>query len=118
MEAQKQSLEEQKARINELNTVWYCVATSKVLKNAKIITNTGLFQSKKVMDTDFDKTVFTQNDLRTLSTIPTDSKSIKIISSHPQDSYKLVTGDDKKITIEIGNPTKFWSVSKYLVVQI
>ncbi len=115
---QQKAMEEQKSRINELNAVWYCVATSKVLKNAKIITNTGLFQSKKVMDTDFDKTVFTQTDLRTLSTVQTDSKTIKIISSHPQDSYKLVTGDDKNITIEIGNPTKFWSVSKYLVVQI
>lgn len=115
---QHEALEEQRSRINELNTVWYCVATSKVLKNAKIITNTGLFQSKKVLDTDFDKKAFAQADLRVISTIPTGSKTIKIVSSHPQDSYKLVTGDDKNITIEIVNASKFWSVSKYLVVEI
>lgn len=115
---QQNTLEEQQSRINELNAVWYCVASSKALKNAKIITNTGLFQSKKVLDADFDTRAFTRADLRTLSSIATDSKTIKIVSSHPQDSYNLITGDDKNITIDIINPAKFWSVSKYLVVQI
>ena len=118
LEEQKKSLEEKTSRINDLNRVWYCVATSKELKTAKIITNTGLFQSKKVLDTDFDKNAFTQADLRVISSIPTNSKKIKMISSHPEDSYKLVTDDNKSITIEISNATKFWSVSKYLVVQI
>ncbi len=114
---QKKAIEDKTSRINELNTVWYCVASSKELKKAQIITNTGLFQSKKVLNAEFDKTVFTQADLRTITTIPTESKSIKIISSHPQDSYTLIKADDKLITIEITNPAKFWSVSKYLVVQ-
>ncbi len=114
---QKKAIEDKTARINELNTVWICVATSKELKKAQIITNTGLFQSKKVLNAEFDKTAFAQGDLRTITTIPTESRSIKIISSHPQDSYSLVKGDDKNITIEISNSTKFWSVSKYLVVQ-
>ena len=118
IEEQKKSLEEQKSRISDLNRVWYCVATSKELKNARIITNTGLFQTKKVLDTDFDKNAFTQADLRVISSVQTNSKKIKLISSHPEDSYKLVTEDNKNITIEISNATKFWSVSKYLVVQI
>lgn len=115
---QEKALEEQNIRISDLNRVWYCVATSKELKTAKIITNTGLFQSKKVLDTDFDKNAFTQADLRVISTIPTNSKKIKMISSHPEDSYRLLIDDNKIITIEISNPTKFWSISKYLVVQI
>jgi hypothetical protein len=94
------------------------VATSKKLKDAKIISGGGLFQAKKVMATDFDLQNFTQIDLRNVSSIPTNSNKAKILSLHPQSSYKLVTGADKKITIEISNPSKFWSVSKYLVVQI
>lgn len=115
MEQQKSTI---KGQDTNLNTVWYCVATSKKLKEAKIITNTGLFQSKKVMATEFDNTIFTQVDLRNISSIPTNSKKIKIISSHPQSSFNLITGADKMITIEITNPSKFWSVSKYLIVQI
>lgn len=115
MEQQKSTIKGQDA---DINTVWYCVATSKKLKEAKIISTSGLFQTKKALGNEFDKSAFTQVDLRSVSTITTGSKSIKIISAHPLNSYKLVTGVDKTITIEITNPSKFWSVSKYLVVQI
>jgi hypothetical protein len=115
MEQQKSTI---KGQDTNLNTVWYCVASSKKLKEAKIVSAGGLFQSKKVMNNEFDHTVFTQVDMRNISSIPTNSKSIKIISSHPQNSYNLVTATDKNITIEITNTSKFWSVSKYLVVQI
>ena len=115
MEQQKTTIKVQDAN---LNAVWYCIAPSKKLKEAKIVSNAGLFQPKKVLATDFDKSAFTQVDLRNVTSIPTNSKNAKIMSSHPLDSYKLVPGDDKNITIEIINPSKFWSVSKYLVVQI
>ncbi|MDD3323260.1 MAG: hypothetical protein PHS59_17640 [Paludibacter sp.] len=102
----------------DMNTVWYCVASSKQLKEAKIVSGGGLFQAKTVMESDFNQKSFTKIDLRSAKTIATNSTNVKILSSHPQGSYKLVTGTDKKITIDIINPSKFWSVSKYLVVQI
>jgi len=119
---QQNVLEQQKSTIKiqdtDINTVWYCVASSKKLKEAKIISNTGLFQSKKVMNNEFDKKAFTQIDLRNISSIVTNSKNIKIMSSHPKSSYNLITGANKNIIIEITNPSRFWSISKYLVVQI
>jgi len=115
MEQQKSTI---KGQDTDLNTVWYCVATSKILKESKIISASGLFSTQKVMNSEFDKKAFTQVDLRNISSIVTNSKSVKILSSHPINSYNLVTGADKKITIEITNPSRFWSVSKYLVVQI
>jgi predicted nucleic acid-binding Zn-ribbon protein len=115
MEQQKTTIKGQDA---DMNKVWYCVANTKALKAAKVLSAGGLFQAKKVMDTEFDTKAFTEVDLRTVTSIPTNSKSIKIISFHPQSSYSLETGADKIITIKISNPTKFWSVSKYLVVQI
>jgi predicted nucleic acid-binding Zn-ribbon protein len=119
---QQTAIEQQKSTIKvqdtNINTVWYCVATSKKLKEAKIISGGGLFQAKKLLGNDFDNSAFTQVDLRNISSIPTNSKKVKILSLHPQSSYNLVPGTDKNITIEITNPAKFWSVSKYLVVQI
>jgi hypothetical protein len=102
----------------DLHTVWYCLAPLKQLKEEKIVTGGGLFQSKKLSANAFDPSYFTKADLRTLTSIPTNSKKIKILTLHPNDSYKLVVGADKKITIEITNATKFWSTSKYLVVQL
>jgi len=114
MEQQKSTI---KGQDSDINTVWYCVATSKQLKDAKIVSGGGLFQAKTVMGTEFDKNVFTQIDLRSVSSIPTNSNNIKILSSHPKSSYSLVKGNDNKMTIKITDPSKFWSVSKYLVVQ-
>ena len=101
----------------DLNTVWYCIATEKDLKSAKVITSGGLFGTKKVLDRDFDSSIFIKGDLRGISTIETDSKHIKILSSHPKDSYELVVGTDKIVTIKILAPAKFWSISKYLVIK-
>ncbi len=115
MELQKSTIETQD---KNMNIVWYCLGSSKKLKEAKIISTSGLFNTKKGMGKDFDQSAFTQVDMRTITSIPTNSKSIKFISSHPVSSYSLVIGDDKNITIEITNQSKFWSVSKYLVVQI
>jgi predicted nuclease with TOPRIM domain len=119
---QQTVLEQQSSTIQgqdvNLNTVWYCVATPKTLKEANIVTTSGLFQPKKVMSNDFDKSAFTQIDLRNNTSIQTNSTRVKILSSHPEGSYTLESGIDKKITIQITNPSKFWSVSKYLVVQI
>ncbi|HET7732818.1 MAG TPA: hypothetical protein VFK73_03190, partial [Paludibacter sp.] len=110
---QQTAMEQQKSTIKgqdtDLNTVWYCVATAKKLKEEKIVSTAGLFQSKKVLDNEFDKDAFTQVDLRNVSSIPTNSKRVKILSLHPKNSYNLVTGTDKNITIEITNPSKFWS---------
>lgn len=100
-----------------INTVWYSVATYEVLKNARVISTNGLFRPRTVLDKDFDRSVFIQTDLRNMSSVTTGSKRIKILSSHPQDSYNLVKDENKIITIDIINPTRFWSVSRYLVVQ-
>jgi chromosome segregation ATPase len=119
---QQNELEQQKSALKQqdagLNTVWYRIATSKILKAEKIVTSGGLFQSKKVLDNEFDNNTFIQADLRNILSIPTNSKRITILSSHPKNSYNLIPDTDKNIYIEIINPSKFWSVSKYLVVQI
>lgn len=107
-----------KTQEDNLNSVWYCIASAKKLKDAKILSGTGLFQKRKVMDKEFDQSVFTQADQRVLNSIPFGSKKVKLLSAHPQNSYSLITGTDKTISLQITNPAKFWSVSKYLVVQI
>jgi uncharacterized phage infection (PIP) family protein YhgE len=111
---QKNTLKEQDIA---LNTVHYTVAASKSLKDAGIVASNGLFQPKSVLASNFNKSVFTSVDRRELNSIPTAAKKVKILSSHPADSYSLDVKEDKMVTINIKNADKFWSVSKYLVVQ-
>lgn len=113
--------QKQKATIKDqetaMNRVYYYVGSSKELKEAGIVTSNGLFKAKSVLDGNYNKSVFVEADKRELSSIATGVKKVKILSNHPKDSYTLKTNDDKTVSIVISNVDKFWSVSKYLVIQ-
>ena len=101
----------------DMNSVWYVVGTSTELKASQILTSNGLFRRSTLLDQDFDKAVFIQADKRNVKIISSGTRRAKVLTSHPKESYSLITGDDNLMSIEILNPALFWSISKYLVVQ-
>ena len=107
--AQQAELDRQDAA---LNTVRYCIGTSRDLKDMNIIRN------GEVVTEGYQSDYFTQIDLRKVTSIPLYEKRAELKTKHPQSSYKLVKGEDKMLTLEITNPKEFWSLSKILVIQI
>lgn len=102
-----------------LNTAWFVFGTRKELKDQKILTNTGLFKKGEVLqDSDINKDYFTQIDLRTTKEIKLYSKDADILTTHPAGSYALEKDNQGQLTLKITNPKDFWSVSKYLVIQV
>lgn len=97
----------------ELNTAWFVFGTKNELKEQKILSSGDVLKSG-----DFNKDYFTQIDIRTIKEIKLYSKNAKVLTTHPAGSYKLIKDDQGQYEISISNPTKFWSVSKYLVVQV
>lgn len=69
------------------------------------------------MKGDFDESYFTTGDKRNLSEIPTHSKKAKILTSQPADSYEIVDVNGQKV-VKITDPTKFWQLSNFLVIQV
>ena len=107
--AQHAEIERQDAA---LNTVRYCIGTSRDLKDMNIVRN------GEVVTEGYQSDYFTQIDLRKVTSIPLYEKRAELKTKHPQSSYKLVKGEDKMLTLEITNPKEFWSLSKILVIQI
>ena len=107
--AQQAELERQDAA---LNTVRYCIGTSRDLKDMNIIRN------GEVVTDGYQSDYFTQIDLRRVTSIPVYAKKAELKTKHPKSSYRFVKGEDKMLTLEITNPQEFWSLSKILVVQI
>ncbi|MBL0105591.1 MAG: hypothetical protein IPP51_18490 [Bacteroidetes bacterium] len=102
-----------------LHTAYYVVGKSKDLQTKQVITRTGgLLGIGKtpMLASNIDNSKFTKIDYAQVSTIPIDSKAAKMVTSHPADSYTLNKTKDKVVSIQITNPEKFWSASKYLVV--
>lgn len=113
---------EQQATISQqdatINTVWYCVATNKVLVEKGLITKAGLFSSSEISGQGIDKTQLVQADKRSLNNIPLNTKKATIITKHPESSYQLVEGEDGALTLEITDENAFWNMSNYLIVSI
>lgn len=107
-------------KTDKLNTAYYAFGTSKELKEKGIITKEGGFiglgKSTKVKD-DFNKEYFTKIDVSQTNSITIGAKKVKILTTHPSNSYKLV-GEKSVEKIEILNIEEFWGASKYLVIVI
>ena len=97
----------------QINTVWYAMGTKSELKEMKILSG------KKVLkEAGAKMDYFTKADKRDLKTILTNEKSAKILTTHPEGSYKLERNKEKKYVLTITDADSFWSVSKYLVIQV
>ena len=102
-----------------LHTAWFVFGTKKELKDQNILSGSGLFKKGEVMkDENVNKDYFTEIDIRTTKEIKLYSKSADVLTSHPAGSYELEEDDKGQLTLKIINPEQFWSVSKYLVIQV
>lgn len=96
----------------QLNTAWYVFGTKKELKEQRILAD------GKLMQANFNKNYFTKIDIRVEKEIKLYTKSAKILTIHPADSYKLSQDASSQYILRITNPDLFWSTSKYLVVLV
>ena len=113
---ERDSAQETSARFeNELNICYYVVATKSDLKNHNII-ESGFLRRTTLMKGDFDKEFFIIGDKRTLDTLPLKTDKARILTNHPETSYRIVEENGQKV-IKITNPNQFWSLTDYLVVQ-
>lgn len=117
------TLAEQRAEIGrmqtEINTVYYTIGTEKELKKAGVITKKGGFIGigrVATLSQDMNKSEFNSADLTNLREIPLGGKFVKLVTSHPSDSYKITSSSAEKLVIT--DPATFWSQSKYLVAVI
>ena len=67
---------------------------------------------------DFDKEYFTEIDIRDVKEIPLVSKRVSVKTTHPEGSYELKKDNKGQYVLVILDANKFWSVSRYLVVQV
>jgi hypothetical protein len=117
--SQEKNASEQKTE--KLNTAFYVVGTTKELKKNGVITKEGGFigMGKVVeLNTSLDPGYFTKIDITQVKDIPIGGKQVKLVTSHPDGSYKLVEGASATIKLTITDAEKFWSISKYLIISV
>ena len=96
----------------QLHSAWFVFGTKKELKEQNIL------DKGEVLQKNFNKDYFTKIDIRIDKEIKLYSSSAEILTKHPADSYTLQRDAKKQYVLRINDPERFWSVSKYLVVQV
>jgi len=117
-EMQAQIIEEQ---TDELQTAFYVIGTVKELKEHKIITKEGGFigiGKNTKLDDNFDKEYFTEINTESFKKIAIFASKAELITTHPKGSYEFESNNKKIDNLIITDPKAFWSVSKYLVIEV
>jgi len=96
----------------QLNTAWYAFGTKKELKAQNVLDKGDVLRGS------FNKSYFTKVDIRVDKEFKLYSKSAKVLTSHPSNSYNLSKDVNGQYVLRITDPNTFWSTSKYLVVQV
>jgi chromosome segregation ATPase len=106
--------------VNKLNTAHFVVGNSKNLKEKDIIVKKGgflgLFGRVNKLNPQFNRDEFKTVDIQTETIIPLQGEKINIVTVHPSDTYTIIDSSNVKV-LEITDPEKFWTASKYLVVE-
>jgi hypothetical protein len=112
----------QSQKINEqdksLHTAYYCFGTSKELKAQNILSGGGLFSKAKVLQPGFNRDYFIAIDTRDTKEISLFANKAKLRSSHPAGSFEMVKDEDGNFTFKITDAVAFWSIGKYLVIEV
>lgn len=121
IEELKTDVNSKQTKINEqdetIHTAWYVFGTRKELKEQKIITTDGIFSPQRILQSDFNKSYFVRIDARKTKSIPLYSTRAKILTSHPKSAYTLEK-ENGNFVLLITDTKEFWSVSKYLVIEV
>ena len=106
----------------KLHQAFLASGTYKDLKEKGLVIKDGGFIGlgrKQFLVEDFSDSLFTEIDITTMTTIPVNSKDVRLITEHPSSSYELVKENEKQIAyISIINPDEFWKITKYAVVEL
>lgn len=109
-DVQQEVIEQQ---VVQLNTAWYVYGTAKELKEQNI-----LREGKVLASSEFNKDYFTEIDIRVDRNFPLYAKRAQLLTTHPVGSYEFTKDENKELTLHVIDIDAFWSVSRYMVIQV
>ena len=130
VESQKITINTQSATISELNQ--RTQRQSEALARQDAILNNGyvligskddlkrkgiLKKGKIVADASLDRSKFAKIDIRKWREISFTAKRPRILTNMPSSSYEITTTGNRNFTLPVKNPSDFWRISSYLIIQ-
>lgn len=118
-ERQRQSRQLEEQTI-EMNTAYFAMGSRRELIDNNIISREGGFLGigrSNRLKADFDHGFFTRLDITRDMEISIVGDNPRVVTTHPSGSYEIVQQDGETL-LRIKDAERFWSASRYLVIQI
>lgn len=100
-----------------LNECYVMIGTKKDLQKAGVLSSAGVFKKKQLNVSNFNPDSFSKVDIRNFTEMSINGKNPVILTQMPKNSYTLEKVSGNSYRLKISDPTSFWSVSNYLVIQ-
>lgn len=119
-------LAEEKGRLEDevnvqrdnLNAAYYVIGARKDLLDKNIIYKSGAIGRTLKLNENKNLDAFIRIDTRYFTEVMIGQKNIELVTSHPEEAYRLVKGEKGVYTsLVITDPEKFWEYSKILVIS-
>lgn len=130
VESQKLTINAQSATISELNkrTQKQSEALARqdaILNNAYVLIGSkddlkrkGILKKGKIVaDASLDRSKFAKIDIRKWREVNFAAKRPRILTNMPASSYEITTTGNRNFTLTVKNPSDFWRISSYLIIQ-
>lgn len=95
-----------------LNNCYFTVGTKKELEKKGVIK-----RGKVLSQATLDPSKFSKVDIRRFTEIELNAKRLKVLTPMPETSYTIETIEKGRFRLKINNPSDFWKMSNYLVIQ-
>jgi len=107
-----------KDNTDRLNTAYYIIGAQKELLDKDIVYKSGFIGRTLRVNENHSLDAFTRIDLRTFDQVVIGQKNVTIVTTHPGESYELVTDSKGVVTsLVIKDRARFWEYSKVLVIS-
>lgn len=128
--AQRTTIESQSATIDELTDrnqkqTEALARQDAMLNNGYVLIGTGnqlkelgvIKKGKLVANGVLDRSRFRKIDIRNCREFTFEAKKPRILTNMPSSTYELTTNGNKTFTLHIKQPSDFWKITRYLVIQ-
>lgn len=99
-----------------MNEAYIRVGSKSDLKAAGLLSG-GFLKKSKLNANNIDNSKFQKIDIRNFSEVQINSKSPKVVSQMPVNSYTIEKTANGSV-LKVVDPAKFWSLTNYLIIQL
>lgn len=100
-----------------VNECFVKIGSKKDLEAAGVLSKGGFLKKRKVNYSGFSSGGFQRVDIRRFTDAQFAAKKAKLLTPAPAGSYSLTKSGNGQWHLRISDPTAFWSVSNYCVIQ-